>query len=120
MHTYSCKVRLAGSVMNEVRKTDLLAAEVVLLRFIHGEDAVTEVRNVGEIKLTQEEAKAHMMQNYVERSPEVAALVAKIFPTVAIGAGELPTKIASIELAEPEIKRPATRPAVAGVNAALA
>lgn len=44
MKLYECKVRLGGSVADEVRKPTVTAAEINLLQEIHGEDAVVEVR----------------------------------------------------------------------------
>ncbi len=110
MKLYSCKVRLGGSVVNEVRKDSVLAAEIMLLRGIHGGDAVLEVRLDGEDKsIKQEDAKARLMRDYVERSPEVARLFNALFPTVIMGGGDLPTQISSLELAEEEVKRPTSR-----------
>lgn len=43
MHLYDAKIRLAGSVLNEVRKTDLTAAEIEILRVLHGADAVVDI-----------------------------------------------------------------------------
>src|SRR5690242_12341845 len=40
MRLYDCKVRLAGSRENEVRKTDVTAAEIMVLRAFHGVDSV--------------------------------------------------------------------------------
>lgn len=44
MQFYSAKIRLSGSLNNEVRREDLTAAEIGVLRQIHGETAVTEVK----------------------------------------------------------------------------
>lgn len=43
MYRYSCKVRLGGTVTNEVRKTDVTAPEIIILRAIHGADAVQDI-----------------------------------------------------------------------------
>lgn len=43
MRLYDCKVLLAGSRDNEVRKADVTAAEIMVLRAFHGEDAVVDV-----------------------------------------------------------------------------
>jgi hypothetical protein len=48
MQLYSAKVRLSGSLYNEVRKDELTAPEILLLRSIHGgTEAVTEVKATG-------------------------------------------------------------------------
>src|SRR5581483_6989217 len=36
MQLYSCKVRLSGSLYHEVPKTEVTAAEIAILRAIHG------------------------------------------------------------------------------------
>lgn len=40
---YNCRVRLAGSLLNEVPKTGISAAEVHLLADQHGEDAIVDI-----------------------------------------------------------------------------
>jgi F-type H+-transporting ATPase subunit alpha len=50
MQLYSAKVRLSGSLYNEVRKDELTAPEILLLRSIHGgTEAVTEVKATGKL-----------------------------------------------------------------------
>lgn len=50
---FSCKIRLANSLLNEARKSEVTAPEIVLLRVIHspadGEDAVSEIKSIGKI-----------------------------------------------------------------------
>lgn len=106
MQTYSCKVRLAGSVTNEVRKSGVTAADVVVLRLIHGQTAVLEIRPDGDVKLTQEELRDRLMRDYVTHSPEVGKLLNQAFPGFLHAAVELPTKLSSVELAEEEVRRP--------------
>jgi len=43
MKLYSCKVRLHGSVADEVRKAEVTSSEISLLQSIHGDDAVLDV-----------------------------------------------------------------------------
>lgn len=43
MFRYSAKIRLGGSVLNEVRKTDMSPAEVIIMRRIHGDDMVVDL-----------------------------------------------------------------------------
>jgi hypothetical protein len=61
---YSAKIRLGGSVLHEVRKSGLSAAEVVLLRREHGPDAITELvltddRHIGEAAERERLAKIY-------------------------------------------------------------
>ena len=48
MRFYNAKVRLAGSLLHEVYKERLTAPEVMLLRTIHGQDAVVDLKFVDE------------------------------------------------------------------------
>jgi hypothetical protein len=43
MKLYSCKVRLHGSVADEVRKSEVTSAEISVLQDVHGDDAVLDV-----------------------------------------------------------------------------
>ena len=43
MQFYDCKVRLGGNVMHEVRKENITAPEIMVLRALHGDDAVVEI-----------------------------------------------------------------------------
>jgi hypothetical protein len=47
MHTYKATIRLNGKLENEVLKEHLSAPEVLLLRKIHGSDAVVKVEADG-------------------------------------------------------------------------
>lgn len=47
MDLFTCEVRLAGSVQNTVYKREVTAAEVDVLRAIHGEDAVVSIELCG-------------------------------------------------------------------------
>lgn len=46
MRLYRCKIRLAGSVLNEVRRI-ATAAEIIIWRWLHGGDAVVEIQPTG-------------------------------------------------------------------------
>lgn len=50
MKLYSATVRLAGSLSNEVSKSQITAAEIAVLQRIHGEDAVQKISEIGEVK----------------------------------------------------------------------
>lgn len=48
MRLFSCKVRLKGSLYNEVVKPEVTAAEIAVLRHIHGgADAVADIKPLG-------------------------------------------------------------------------
>lgn len=50
MRIYSAKIRLAGSVLNEVRKLRLSAPEVMLLQSLHGSDSVLDIQETSDEK----------------------------------------------------------------------
>lgn len=52
MYRYQAKIRLNNNAMNEVLRNDLLAADVIALRAIHGKEAVLGIE---EKKLPGEE-----------------------------------------------------------------
>lgn len=47
MQLYSAKIRLGGSLQNEVRRNGLTAAEIGVLRKIHGEQFIVEIESEG-------------------------------------------------------------------------
>lgn len=74
MAIYSAKIRLQSSPMNEVLKSGLSAAEVVLLTAIHGEDAVVDValedgvRNVSPDDAAERERLTEIYEGYVAKA----------------------------------------------------
>jgi hypothetical protein len=47
MNLYNCKVRLHANPLDEVRKKNVTAGEIRILRQIHGEDSVIEITKTG-------------------------------------------------------------------------
>lgn len=64
MKLYSCKLRLAGAVTNEVLKDDVTAAEIEVLREIHGGDAVLDIKATGEDGKTSAQERARLKRIY--------------------------------------------------------
>lgn len=64
MRTWSCIVRLAGSRNNEVRKSSCSAAEIILLRSIHGQDAVHDIREAPDNGRSHEQERAWLAHTY--------------------------------------------------------
>lgn len=66
MKLYRCKVLLAGNRLNEVHKDRITAAEIMMLRFVHGgDDAVINIKEIGEDKQrTSEGEREHLRQQY--------------------------------------------------------
>ena len=48
MNVYDCKVRLGGSLNNEVYKTDVTAPEILVLKMVHGADGVLDLKPKGQ------------------------------------------------------------------------
>ena len=63
MQYYSAKIRLAGSTMNEVQKT-LSAPEILVLQYIHGVDAVVNVKFHKEERINLREEKERLKGLY--------------------------------------------------------
>lgn len=64
MKLYSCKLRLAGATTNEIEKPEVTAAEIEVLRELHGVDAVVEIKEIGESKVTSAEERARLRRTY--------------------------------------------------------
>jgi hypothetical protein len=97
MQLYNCVVRHAGNLGMTIHKEDVTAAEIVLLRALHGEDAVI---NMAETRQTRREHRAErerLAAYYGER------VLADCFPGAL---SRLPTTLAEagigVEQDEPE------------------
>jgi hypothetical protein len=67
---YSAKIRLGGSVLHEVRKSGLSAAEVVLLRREHGPDAVAELTLIDDRHVGEAAERERLSKIYGEKKVE--------------------------------------------------
>ena len=88
MHLYNCKVRLSGSLYNEVPKSQISAAEIIVLRTIHGSDAVADIVPAGESKMSSIQLRGELTLMYGKalRTIEEVRSINGIFGV----AGELP------------------------------
>lgn len=64
MQIYRCKVRLAGDLRNEVRKREATAPEIMILRRIHGHDAVVDISHVRSDKRQHSAERARLAATY--------------------------------------------------------
>lgn len=64
MHLYNCKVRLAGQLHNEVYKPQVSAAEVLILKTIHGDDAVVGLERAGKGKPVHDQLRRQLEDTY--------------------------------------------------------
>ena len=64
MDFYKGKVRLGGSMLNEVWRDNMTAPEVILLRKIHGHDAVIELEKTGSRSLDHQAERQRLYTSY--------------------------------------------------------
>lgn len=111
MFLYNAKVRLLGSLSNEVSKKDLTASEIALLQRIHGKDAVVNVAKVGEVKKRTDRSERNRLAAIYQNGPSAdgkTRLSGESFVDSVLGVGNtLPAEyVAPAELApmdaEPE------------------
>jgi hypothetical protein len=75
MQIYSCKVLLGGSRDNEVRKSDVTAAEIMILRALHGgDDFVTEIVPVSKETRSHAQERKRLWAIYVGEDEEGSSL----------------------------------------------
>ena len=65
MQFYQAKVRLAGSLTNEVFKADLSAPEIMLLRAFHGQDSVVDIFKTRVSIAPSDEERERLMSLYM-------------------------------------------------------
>ncbi len=88
MQYYSLKLRLSGNPMNEVRNV-YSAPEVLILQYIHGVEAVSEIKKVKEERMNLREFKEHLKGKYDQALMRREQSIDKIFGAL----GQLPTKL---------------------------
>lgn len=88
MQYYSAKVRLSGSPMNEVRDV-FSAPQILIMQYIHGVDAIVEVKKIKEEKINMREYKDTLKALYDPGLVKREQSVDKIFGAL----GQLPTKL---------------------------
>lgn len=82
MQMYNCQVRLGGLTTSEVPKDGVTAAEIVVLRHIHGSDAVVRIvpKNKGIASNSMERTR---LRSLYEVSDRQAGLIDSIFGVAA-------------------------------------
>ncbi|MGZ5987405.1 MAG: hypothetical protein ACXWLZ_00010 [Rhizomicrobium sp.] len=118
MQIANCLVSLGGDHGNTVSKFHVTAAEIAVLRAIHGEDAVNDIEPIGDVKRSNREERARIGAIYGQaKTPDgKASIVESMFPGVAARVFET---IAELELDESFFKAtgrltaaPAVRPSI--------
>lgn len=64
MELANCSVALGGDKGNTVPKFGITAAEIAVLRFLHGEDAVTDIQPIGHIERLDRVERARLVEVY--------------------------------------------------------
>lgn len=64
MRQFACKVRLAGSLYNEVPKSFVTVPEINILRVIHGGEAVVDITELDPVKRSDAEERDRLAQVY--------------------------------------------------------
>lgn len=112
MKVYSAKILLNGSRENEVRRTDLTAPEVLILKLVHGPEFVSEVKLVGEIERTEREERIRLLGDGGEKLPIYhIEYVRKVFPSdLTPFPKELPAEMIDVAGMEMDFKQAAIAP----------
>lgn len=74
---YDCKLRIGGSVLNEVRKDQITASEIEVYRVLHGSDAVLDIKEAGEVKRTDREERARLEELFANPATAMGESLAK-------------------------------------------
>lgn len=88
MQFYSAKVRLSGSTMNEVRGV-YSAPKILIMQFLHGVEAITDIKKVKEDRINLREYKEQLKGMYDAALVKREQSIDKIFGAL----GQLPTKL---------------------------
>jgi hypothetical protein len=106
MQLYDCKVRLLGSLNNEVRKRQVTAAEIAVLQRVHGSDAVADIKRVGEVKKRTDRSERARLTGVYRGGPDASGknrLSGQAFLDSILGVGApLPNEYVPPEIVLPE------------------
>ena len=89
MKTYDCKVQLNGSRNNAVRKRGVTAAEIAILRHIHGTSpngaaAVVDIKPAGNVSRTETIERARLANRYSHGEMRGPALVKDVLGVAGV------------------------------------
>jgi hypothetical protein len=84
MQTANCLLSLGGDHGNQVMKHGVTAAEIAVLRAIHGVEAVQDVQPSGHVKRSHREERERLLGTYGHaKGEDEKHVVASMFPGVA-------------------------------------
>lgn len=100
MEIYNCKVHVGGSRDNEVRRLNVPAAEIVMLRHLHGEDHVVDLVHVGTSDISDKDVRDLLAMAYgpgdVDMTRAGPAILREVFGPAG---NRLPQEIEDVEKA---------------------
>lgn len=108
MQTANIILALAGDTGNTVPKFGVTAAEIAVLRLLHGEDAVFDIEPVGEIQQSHRAEIERLSKAYGKTQPDgryIAPAVSALYPGAAARVFE---KLSELDLPE-ELFKPVER-----------
>jgi len=115
---------LGGSLLHTVPKIDVTPAEILILRHIHGDDAVTDIRPTSFDDRRRQEQEWQRLANAYDRGAgaftsepgdENAPILSRLFPGAM---KQLPVTFADIGMPEYDPPKPARRQRAASAEAA--
>ena len=71
MDLLSCSVALNGDIRAVISKPKVTIAEIILLQAMHGSDAVTNIKVIGELKTTSEQERDRLGNFYKDANKEI-------------------------------------------------
>ena len=91
MHTMNCLVAIGGDLQNKAPRMGVSVPELMLLRIIHGEAAVSDIAVTGNPRITQTEERDKLLRNY----PKYQQVVTGIWRD---NGGEFPRDVRKLDL----------------------
>jgi hypothetical protein len=73
MQMFNCLVGIVdsnGQTHTEVPKSNLPAAELILLRALHGEDKITRIERAKDTSMSEDEVRARLVRTYGKKAVE--------------------------------------------------
>lgn len=100
MDLAKCSLRLGGNAGQTIQKYDVTPAEIAVLRVVHGDDAVSDIKWTGEIQRSHRAEIQRLHAFYGSRQPDgaiVSRAVASLFPGAAARVFEKLTELDDID-----------------------
>lgn len=82
MEIGTCLVALGGDLLNQVVKRNVTPAEVIVLRFLHGPDAVRDLKKTGDVDRPNASEMRRLAEFYDAHREDDKRVLPKLFPGV--------------------------------------